>query len=491
MKSLLLCLFLITGCIVGPIEPTELAFEEKDIPGDELTQAGGSTLLKTSFEQTLFPFTKNNCFSCHSASHGSANSTTALTDIQEMAKVNFASPDQSVLYLKLFQGHQTFSAADAAEILRLINLWKDQAGNDVAGSEDQSTEPNVTYALTTDTKKLFEPSVEDPSSIVITAKDHKSQITLEGDRFVYGVDKGVHFFTAPLPLITVNGQIQTAQNVSLPEDQDTYNGHRTDKGAAKIQFQVTDPGDYYVHVLSSCYILFIGVNNSYCGGSRGIFLSVDNVVPAEITQKHFDLNTLRTAFDPYAWSKLTVKTSLVNNTTVSKFALTAGSHELILVPRSLGARITKVVLSKDPNFIKNDNSWARARTLVYDLASVQAGLRFVVDVQEFDNSSYLVSKPRFLLPVGMKLKIKNIKAALNANNVSHSWQTIDETITGISGCSAENIKSVMIFGEGDARFTGCFTFMNATTNGGLILTKDLGPSLDQLSFSFEQLEIVP
>jgi hypothetical protein len=217
---------------------------------------------------------------------------------------------------------------------------------------------------------------------------------------------------------------------------------------------------------------------------------VDNIQPAETSLKNFELNTFRTAFDPYAWTRSSIKTSPVNNNAISKFNLSAGSHEVTIVPRNLGARFTKVVVSKDPNFIQNDKSWSRARTLVYDLSSIENGLRFMVDVQEFDSSSYLVFKPRFQLPVGKKLKVQNIKAFSSATSFSTTWQTIDEIITGKTGCDPQNL-SVLAFGEADARFSGCQTFLSATPDGGLILVKSQGLAQDELKFSFEKLEIVP
>lgn len=140
-KNILLAFsFIGMGCVaqlapqdVSPLEFSgngiEIGLDGQNVgtlPGD--VGVGGNATASGSvlnFQNTLFPITSTKCMECHTGNHGSPNLNLAYNSIINGGKVNLASPGLSPLYLKIadVNGHQTFGAADAAEILSKIELW--------------------------------------------------------------------------------------------------------------------------------------------------------------------------------------------------------------------------------------------------------------------------------------------------------------------------------------------------------------------------------
>jgi hypothetical protein len=462
---------------------SDLHFEVKEIPnptGDSFYNPGGTPsgqgnvseeVLKATFATTLFPITSTSCFSCHANNHGSTNVDIAFNNIRLVNKVNLDDPAFSSLYTKILDGHQTFNISDANEILDAIVDWKSQSGY---VTQTANPETSVVYTVET-TKQIMNPPYTEPSgTILITAKDNKDAISFEGTTFNFEIEDGVESFGPPRVLrLDGNGNPYNSSEGLPVAISDTYQGSLP-KGRARVQFTITDPipGPYYIYILANCGTVSQSLNQT-CGGANQFYASVNAIVAPEITLKHTELYPTAPILDPYLWRQLEIPLAVGK---ASSFQLGAGNHELTIVPRTYGFRISQIAITKDANFIANTQLWDKAKILTYNLDHIYAGLKFMVSVSEFDNSSYLLSKPRFLVPVGKKLRLKNILASLNSGiRTQDTWSSVDLlTVPTAPFCVALN----------GTRFP-CIT----TIPTSQIILKDKGFALDELSFKFETLTI--
>jgi hypothetical protein len=258
---------------------------------------------------------------------------------------------------------------------------------------------------------------------------------------------------------------------------DTYQGNLP-KGRARIQFTITDPtpGTYYIYLLNNCGTASLSLGQS-CNMSDAYYASVNEIVSPEVPLKHSYLNPTTPLLDPFVWSKLGIIVGSNNFApTVSGFQLGAGNHEFTIVPREYGFQISKIAITKDANFISNTKLWDKAKLLIYNLDHIYAGLKFIVDVSEFDVSSYLLSKPRFAVPVGKTLRVKNIIASINDGvRTNDTWANIDLTMGSSYACSPNDNQVV----------APCIKMIPTSQ----IILKDKGFELDELSFKFETLTV--
>jgi len=148
------------------------------------------------------------------------------------------------------------------------------------------------------------------------------------------------------------------------------------------------------------------------------------------------------------------------------FFIPAGNgHTLEVRQREDGTKISKIVISNDPNVNLNDVSGALIGTLNYDLSALLGGvaIQFQIDFQEFDMYSYKFTNPRFILN-GRSVEVKNIKLLVNNQyNPQHSTYTIVDKIVTPADPSA--------------------------SSSAMIVLKDQGLMLDRISFSFEELQL--
>ncbi len=115
----------------GPaIDKFHFVFEEMEVYSGVINTAS-----LTAFQNTVYPISRANCASCHSASrvHASPDALTAHDYVLGAPLVNFNTPANSLIVTKIRNGHQGINAATGASIAAqyeaAIVEWRTQRGS--------------------------------------------------------------------------------------------------------------------------------------------------------------------------------------------------------------------------------------------------------------------------------------------------------------------------------------------------------------------------
>jgi hypothetical protein len=147
------------------------------------------------------------------------------------------------------------------------------------------------------------------------------------------------------------------------------------------------------------------------------------------------------------------------------FFIPAGNGNILEVrQREDGTKISKVVISSDPNINLNDIGSAVESVVTFDLSPILGvPATLSVEVSEYDMYSYKLSNPT--ITSNFRIRIKDLKPLINGQyNPQHATYTLIDTATVMSGATVLSTRS-------------------------LIALKDQGNDIDRLSFSFEILEV--
>lgn len=167
-----------------------------------------------------------------------------------------------------------------------------------------------------------------------------------------------------------------------------------------------------------------------------------------------------------------------NNGTVTSVVLAAGEHTLEVRHREDGMSIDRFLVTSDnaftPTGVDGYGSVAgAAKQLEWDvsaLAGVTSGVKFQIDVADFDGSTYIFTRPRLVVSAGTVV-VKNVM--IHINNV---YQAGDSTFTVIN-------QDIVAPG-GNLNNDGMLP-----ANTALLVLKGANPSLDKFNVSFEMIQV--
>ncbi len=383
-----------------------------------------------AFSTTVYPITRANCVNCHGSFqtplHAVDDVAQAHDAVLNAYKVNFDNIPSSRMAAKLRdEAHNCWSgdcSADADQMERAIADWKAQIG---AVTRPDASEPEEEMGLETmESRTLNEELDPDNARDSGTLALESSSASLRAP-MVTGTDGDINYIHVP------NGNGGNLGN------------NNNAAGIGYLSFDNSMSDNYKIYAL-------VDAPN---GSDNSFHIKVDN---GNYIEWHIEQTS------GFEWREVT---NTANMNTVDFFIPAGNGHMLEVRQREDGTKISRVVVSNDPNVNLNDVSNAVIATITYDISAiVGVPATFSVDIQEYDMYSYKLSNPT--LTSSSRLRIKNIKPLINGNyNPQHAT----------------------------------YTLVDATTMGGttvlspraLIALKEQGPLIDRLSFSFEILELAP
>lgn len=380
-----------------------------------------------AFSTTVHPLTRANCVNCHGSFqtplHAVADPAEAHDAVVNAYKVNFDNIPSSRMVAKLRdEAHNCWSAdcnADAAQMEQAIQDWKAQM--DAVGSPvDPGPAPSIgleTSESRTLNEELDPENAMDSGTIVLEA----SASSLKA------------------PMVT--GTAGELTYIHVPNGNGGLLGNNNNAaGIGYLNFDSTASDNYKIY----------GLVDAPNGSDNSFHIKIDN---GSYQEWHIE------ATNGFEWREVT-NTSAMNP--VNFFIPAGNGHILEVRQREDGTKISRVVISNDPNINLNDVSNAVIATITYDISAlvgVQAS--FSIDIQEYDMYSYKLSNPR--INANTRIRVRNIKPLINGSyNPQHATYTLVDTTT-LGGTTVLSERA-------------------------LIALKDQGPLVDRLSFSFEVLE---
>lgn len=161
---------------------------------------------------------------------------------------------------------------------------------------------------------------------------------------------------------------------------------------------------------------------------------------------------------------------------IRTFNLAAGNHTIEVRHREDGVVIDKFLITSDaaftPTGIDGVGSTSNVRVLEWDVSALAgvAGVRFRIDVVDFDQSTYLFSRPRLVVANGSVLA-KSVMILIN-----NIYVASDSTFTVVDDEVAAP--------GGDLNNDGALP-----ANLSLLVLKGSNPPLDKFTVSFERIMV--
>lgn len=421
-----------THCVnpVASPKKKQLALTDNSQSSDSSNNSGtGSGVDSVAiFAATLHPITQMRCIPCHNSFqqplHAVTDATQAHDAIMTSFKVNFDNVATSRMAAKVKdENHNCWTAdcnADSMVIQNAIQDWKDQMEQQGGTGGNNNSNSNVTSESNYLALELDPNNAMDNGTIGFMT---------EGATLVAPMVKGDDNGTTYIGVPNGNGGLLANNNNAA--------------GIGYQQFNLSASDSYKIYALV----------NSPTNSDDSFHIRVNQGQYAEwhtgITQG-------------YEWSEVTD----TNQMNPINFFIPAGNgHTLEIRQREDGTKISKVVITNDPNVNLEDVSGALIGTLTYDLSAMLGGVpvQFQIDFQEFDMYSYKFSDPRFILN-GRSIRIKNIQLLVNNSfNPQHSTYTIVDKVVSPADPTASTFS--------------------------MIVLKDQGMQFDRISFAFETLQL--
>lgn len=379
-----------------------------------------------AFSTTVHPITRMYCINCHGSFqqplHAVADVTQAHDAVVDAFKVNFNNPSQSRMVAKLRdESHNCWSAncsADASQMETAIIAWKTEleaaGGTDGGSGTTNSLETVESRALI---EELDPDNAMDNGTIVVEAQSAS--------------------LVAPMVQATANN----VDYIWVPNGNGGNLGNNNAAaGRGFLTFDTSISDSYKIYAL-------VDAPN---GQDNSFHMKVDN---GNYQEWHIE-ETMG-----FEWREVT---NTANFNPVDFFIPAGNGHVLDVRQREDGTKISRVVITNDPNVNLNDVSNAVIATITYDISSIVGTMAtFSIDVQEYDMYSYKLANPT--ITSAARIRVKSVKPLINGvYNPQHATYTLVDTTT---------LGGTVVL-----------------SNRALIALKDQGPMIDRLSFAFEILE---
>ncbi len=383
-----------------------------------------------AFAATVYPITRANCVSCHTTQapkHASADVREAHDEIMSSMKVNFANIPASRLVRKLRdESHNCWSDcnADADEMQAAIEAWdiaiKDSGAPPVGPPIVMGLKTAQTNSIAQELAAVTNPLKSNTVSINVASAMVNNPMEKANDVFgdyLYVRDDGSN-------QVLVNNDATAGvamMNIKLPA-----------AGNYRIWGYFvapdTDSNAFYAGIAP------MGTPAAYIGGIR-----------------QFEV----TASGNPTWRLMPGTIAIPS----------AGNYTLTLRERKDGTKIYKIFVTSDTMFNGEDVASYLGVTLSFDISTVvnQPGVKFQIDVSDYDMYTYLLSSPRIVTPTA-NIRVKNVR--LMVNNI---WSPQNSTYTTVDKIATPT----------DGRLSGF----------PMIVLKDKGVDLDKFHFEFEMLEV--
>mgnify|MGYP003393400976 CR=1 FL=1 len=393
-------------------------------PGPGPTTIPGLTSM-AAFQQSLWPVLRAapaNCVGCHGdtgprAAYASSTLSTAHDTTLGGGLVNLTDPSlagQSAIVLKIAAGHQGNPAALAGTMQSAIVQWR------------ALMQPTV----------IAPPPPGDP----LGTREVSAQISMPADPntrvYIEAEAATLTQFTAQ-----ANALASGAMGFSSPVNNNvTIADANVSPQRAVFNFVAPVAGNYRIWGRS------LALTNN------------DNEFYTRTDLQPFGTWTLPVS-DVLTWN-------IVRNQTVN---LTAGNHTFEVRMREDGAFLDKILITNDMNFTPFAQG---SRTLEFNVGQLAglANVLFRVDVAEFDQSSYIFTNPRLVVPAGSSVVVKSVM--LHINGV---YKAGDATFTVIDD-EADSVN-------------GNLDNAGMLTGYALIVLKGANPAMDKFSVSFGMIQV--
>lgn len=385
-----------------------------------------------AFEQTVYPITRANCVSCHQTQ----SPTHASGDVSEaheaaLGKVNFANIPGSRLVRKLRdEQHNCWSdcASNADEMESAIEEWYAA----IEESDAQSPNPVIQPPPTAQTLKTSQ-TMTIAQELANTANPVKSNTV--------AINVASAMVNAPM----AKGTDGFGDYLHVPDDGQNLTLINNDAraGVAMMNIRIPAAGTYRVWG----YVLAPDANSN--GFYAGLAPMGSNTFVGGIRQWDIPANA-----NP-SWRVLN-----------SNFAVPSpGNYTLTLRERKDGTKIYRIFVTADTTFNGDDVASFLGVTLSFDVSQIvnSPGVRFLIDVSDYDMYTYLLANPRIVTPT-QNIRVKNVR--LMVNNIyspqNSTYTTVDKVATPTDG-----------------RLSGF----------PMIVLKDQGENIDKFHFEFEVMEV--
>ena len=380
-----------------------------------------------AFAATMHPITQARCINCHGSFqtplHAVADPTQAHNAVIDGFKVNFDNIPSSRMVLKLSdEAHNCWSncADNAAEMQRSIEDWKAQVDAATGGTTPGPAEPSLTTAESRTFMEELDPdNAMGSGDIVIEANSASLKAPMVAA--AAGADTYIH--------------VPNGNGGNLPNNNNAA-------GSGYINFDVVSSNNYKVYA----YVDAPGnADNSF-------HIKVNN---SNYAEWHIPLTS------GFEWREVT---TTANFNPVNFFIPAGNGNILEIRQREDGTKVSRVVITSDPNINLNDIGSAVESTISFDLSPILGvPATLSVTISEYDMYSYKLSNPT--ITSNFRIRVKNIKPLINGQyNPQHATYTLIDTATVMSGATVLSPRA-------------------------LIALKDQGNDIDRLSFSFEILEV--
>lgn len=374
-----------------------------------------------AFAQTTHAITRARCINCHGSFqqplHAVADAQQAHDALINSSKINFSSPQQSRLVLKLTEGHNCWGDCNlnAQEMLDSVNDWiylmKDTTVSTGGSGDGFVTTESNSVAMVLDPN-----NTANVGDVMLNM-----EATMVAAPMVKATEGGVQYIWVP------NGT-----HAAVVANNDNI------AGRAYITAQIPTAGRYKLFGLVRAYgnpddsfHIKVGVNN--------------------YTEWHVGGDT-----SGYKWVEIT---SGSGRTAIS-YQLAAANHQIEIREREDGTKLSKILMTDDLQLQASDIGGGPQATITYSLNTLAPGsnAQFKVDISNYDMYSYQIRNPRIVLPSGM-LKVKNIKPLINGNwNPQHSTYTIvDKNVTSNDGALSGS-SMIILKDQGEAVDRVSFSF---------------------------------
>jgi hypothetical protein len=364
-------------------KPTQLQFQSAAITEESLS----------AFQNTVYPISRSHCIACHtttSPTHAAADPAEALLAIQNGNKIDWVTPSNSRMVLKLRNdNHNCWSncSANADEMQAAIEQMKSMTGLGTVPGTGTSTGGSAGF-ITTSESRSIQAELDDVAN---PQKSNTVRLDLDSAMLTPPMAK-----TADV----VNGtylSVNQNKNTTLAVNDPTA-------GVAYFNFNIRVQAAYKVWM----YV------NAPSTNDNGFYVGFDNTTP--------------TTFDPtvngtdFGWM-------LVPNLNQT---LTVGTHKLAVREKKDGTKVGAIIVTADPTFNGVNVGSFVGVTISYDLAPVvnAANVKLMIDVADYDAYSYKLLNPRIVTST-KNIMVKNMRILLNKsyNPQNSAYTTVDKTIT--------------------------------------------------------------
>lgn len=408
---------------MGGSSKSNLKFNESSSNTTSASVGVSKTASVDAFSKSVYTVTRARCISCHDSGqtpfHASSNVTTAHDAILNGAKVDLNNPANSRMVLKLKnEKHNCWGdcTANANEMENQIIAWKNYIGTttSTASSGKVTAESETVYNLYNPTDSQSGAKV----SLMTEGASLKAPM-------MTGFSDGVSYV----------GVSDTVAAKSLSS---------TDYGAATLSFKVNQSDFYQIYMLV----------NAPVEATSGMYVKA-----AGSDYKEWSIG----ATTGFEWRKVTNTTSKLD---VEFYMNGNVNYTIELRQKNSGIKVSKVVITNDPYYDPNGASTTLSKaTIAVSLTSL-TGINDAVlemDIEDFDQYSYKVSKPRIIS--NTPIKVKKLKVLLNKvfNPQHSSYLNVDKTTTAADPVLSEYYMLVL---------------------------KDKGDAYDKFSFEFDTIEAV-